>query len=54
VIPDMKRLEDVFKQKDEQPDLKIWFSNDERQVPVRIESKVIIGTFVFELVSTTF
>jgi hypothetical protein len=54
VIPDMKRLEDVFKQKDEEPDLKIWFSNDERQVPVRIESKVVIGTFVFELVSATF
>ena len=54
VIPDMKRLEDVFKQKDEEPDLKIWFSADERQVPVRIESKVIIGTFVFELVSATF
>lgn len=54
VIPDMKRLEDVFKQKDEQPDLKIWFSADEKQVPVRIESKVIIGTFVFELVSATF
>jgi hypothetical protein len=54
VMPDMKRLEDVFKKKDEQPDLMIWFSTDERQVPVKIESKVIIGTFVFELVSTTF
>jgi len=54
VMPDMKRIEDVFKKKDEQPDLMIWFSADERQVPVKIESKVIIGTFVFELVSTTF
>jgi hypothetical protein len=54
VMPDMKRLEDVFKKKDEQPDLMIWFSTDERQVPVKIESKVIIGTFVFELVSATF
>ena len=54
VIPDMRRLEDVFKQKDEQPDLKIWFSADERQVLVRIESRVVIGTFVFELMSATF
>ena len=54
VMPDMKRIEDVFKKKDEQPDLMIWFSADERQVPVKIESKVIIGTFVFELVSATF
>ncbi len=54
VLPDMKRLEDVFKKKDEQPDLMIWFSADDRQVPVKIESKVIIGTFVFELVSATF
>jgi len=54
VMPDMKRLEDVFKKKDEQPDLMIWFSADDRQVPVKIESKVIIGTFVFELVSATF
>jgi hypothetical protein len=54
VMPDMKRIEDVFKKKDEQPDLMIWFSADDRQVPVKIESKVIIGTFVFELVSSTF
>jgi hypothetical protein len=54
VMPDMKRIEDVFKKKDEQPDLMIWFSADDRQVPVKIESKVIIGTFVFELVSATF
>jgi hypothetical protein len=54
VMPDMKRLEDVFKKKDEQPDLMVWFSADVRQVPVKIESKVIIGTFVFELVSSTF
>jgi hypothetical protein len=53
VIPDMQRLENVFGKKEE-PDLKIWFSADEKQVPVKIESKVIIGTFVFELVSTTF
>jgi hypothetical protein len=54
VMPDMKRLEDVFKKKDEQPDLMIWFSADDRQLPVKIESKVIIGTFVFELVSAAF
>lgn len=53
VIPDMQRLENVFGKKEE-PDLKIWFSADEKQVPVKIESKVVIGSFVFELVSATF
>ena len=53
VIPDLQRLEKVFGKKEE-PDLKIWFSADEKQVPVKIESKVVIGSFVFELVSATF
>jgi hypothetical protein len=32
----------------------IWYSADDRQAPVKIESKVSIGTFGFELVSATF
>ena len=53
VIPDMERLQGVVSQKGE-PSLKIWFSADEEQVPVRIQSKVAVGSFVLELVSATF
>ena len=53
VIPDMERLQGVVPQKGD-PSLKIWFSADQRQVPVKIQSKVAVGSFVFELVSVTF
>ena len=44
VIPDMERLQGVVSQKGD-PSLKIWFSADEEQVPVRIQSKVAGGEF---------
>ena len=53
VIPDMERLQGVVSRKGD-PSLKIWFSADEEQVPVRIQSKVAVGSFVLELVSATF
>jgi len=53
VIPDMERLQGVVAQKGD-PSLKIWFSADEEQVPVRIQSRVAVGSFVLELVSATF
>lgn len=52
VIPDMERLQGVVPKKDD-PSLKIWFTADERQMPVRIQSKVAVGSFVFELISVT-
>ena len=53
VIPDMERLQGVVSQRGE-PSLKIWFSADEEHVPVRIQSRVAVGSFVLELVSATF
>ncbi len=53
VIPDMERLEGILGKKGE-PELMIWFSADEKQVPVKIKSKVAVGSFVFDLVSATF
>ena len=53
VIPDMERLEKALKRKDKSK-LKIWFTADEKKAPVKIESQVGVGKFVFELVSTTF
>ena len=32
-------------------DIRVWFTNDHRRIPVRMEAKVIIGTIVADLVS---
>jgi len=53
VVPDMERLQGVVPRQDD-PSLKIWFTADERQLPVKIQSRVAIGSFVFELVSASF
>ena len=53
VIPDMERLQGVMGKKGD-PALRIWFTADERQVPVKIQSKVAVGSFIFELMSVTY
>jgi hypothetical protein len=53
VIPDMSRLEGVVSGRGG-PSLKIWFTTDERHLPVKIETRIAVGSFVFELVSATF
>lgn len=53
VIPDMERLQGVVGKKGD-PALKIWFTADERQVPVKFQSKLAVGSFIFELVSATY
>ncbi len=52
VIPDMEKLEaqHVVK-KGDVPELKIWFTADDKKIPVRIQSKVRIGYFTFELIA---
>lgn len=50
VTPDMERLENVVK-KSENPQLKIWFTADDKKIPVKIQSRVGIISFIFELVS---
>ena len=50
VTPDMEKLENVVK-KSENPQLKIWYTADAQKIPLRINSKVGIVSFVFELVS---
>lgn len=51
VIPDMTSLEEVVKQKDE-PQLKIWFTADDKKIPVKIEMRKGIVSFTFDLVSS--
>lgn len=52
VVPDMERLEkeNVVK-KSENPQLKIWFSADEKKIPLKIQSSIGIVSFDFDLVS---
>lgn len=50
VTPDMEQLKNIVK-KSENPQLKIWFSADEKKIPLKIQSKVGIVSFVFEFVS---
>ena len=50
ITPDMNRLENIV-EKSENPQLKIWYTADDRKIPLRIRSKVGIVSFVFDLVS---
>ena len=50
VIPDMSRLEGIVGGRGE-PSIKIWFTTDERHLPVKIETRIAVGSFVFELIS---
>ena len=50
ITPDMDRLENIVG-KSENPQLKVWYTADERKIPLRIISKLGIVSFVFDLVS---
>ena len=52
VIPDMEKLEaqHVVK-KGDVPELIIWFTADDKRIPVKIQSKVKVGYFIFELIA---
>ncbi|MCP4745324.1 MAG: DUF3108 domain-containing protein [Desulfobacteraceae bacterium] len=48
--PDLQHVGGVFK-KSKNASIKLWISADERRLPVKIASKVAVGSFVGELVS---
>ena len=50
VEPDLKDIGGVFK-KSKNAKLEIWVSADIRRIPIKIKSKVIVGSFVGELIS---
>jgi hypothetical protein len=50
IDPDMERIEQAVK-RNEKLNLVIWLTADEKKIPVKIQSKVGIITFVFEIVS---
>ncbi len=50
IKPDLKHIGGVFK-KSKDAHIKLWVTADERQLPVKIASKVVVGSFVGELIS---
>jgi hypothetical protein len=52
IIPEMERLDKVFG-KEREPDMKLWYTADEKKLPVKIQTKMGVGSFVFELISAT-
>jgi hypothetical protein len=50
IEPELKHIRGVF-EKSKNATIQIWVTADRRHIPVKIKSKVIVGTFVGELVS---
>lgn len=50
IEPELTHFDGVFKESDN-PELKIWFTADERKIPVKIECKVLVGSITGELVN---
>jgi hypothetical protein len=50
IEPELKHIGGVF-EKSKDAKIKLWVSADHRHIPLRIESKVIVGSFVGELIS---
>ncbi len=50
VEPDLKHIGGVFK-KSKNATLKIWFTADRAKIPVKVETKVKVGSFRAELIS---
>jgi len=48
IEPDLKDVKGVFEKSDDS-NILIWVTADSRHIPVKIESKVIIGSFMGEL-----
>jgi hypothetical protein len=44
----MKTLSGVFK-KSPKGILRVWYSNDKRRIPIKISSKVVVGSFTAKL-----
>lgn len=50
--PDIEHIGGVF-EKSPNAKIRLWVTADDRRVPIRLESKVIVGSFVAELISIT-
>ena len=52
IEPDLKHVGGVF-EKSKDAKIQLWVTADKRRIPVKIKSKVVVGSFVGELVSAT-
>ena len=52
VVPEMKNLSGVFK-KSPKGMLRVWYSADNRRIPVKISSKVVVGNFTARLIKAS-
>lgn len=52
LTPDLKHIKGVF-EKSKDAKIRLWVTADDRRIPVRIQSKVAVGSFVGELVKAT-
>lgn len=52
IEPELKHIGGVF-EKSKNAKIQLWVTADKRKIPVKIKSKVVIGSFVGELVSAT-
>ena len=53
IEPELKHIRGVF-EKSKNAKIQLWVTADKRRLPVKIKSKVIVGTFVGELVSAIY
>ena len=53
IEPDLKHVGGVF-EKSKDAKIQIWITADKRRIPVKLKSKVIVGSFVGELVSAEY
>ncbi len=52
IEPDLKHVGGVF-EKSKDAKIQVWVTADKRRIPVKIKSKVVVGSFVGEIVSAT-
>jgi hypothetical protein len=52
IEPEIKHIGGVF-EKSKNAKIQLWVTADKRKIPVKIKSKVVVGSFVGELVSAT-
>ena len=50
VEPDLKHVGGVF-EKSKNAKIQLWVTADERRIPVKIKSKVVVGSFIGELIA---
>ena len=52
IVPDLQHVGGVFK-KSKNATIELWVSADNRRLPVKLKSKVVVGSFTGELISYT-